>query len=95
MHAFQHNLLDIGIDYTTYGTHSFRRGGCQYFASERRWNIRRICDWGGWSMNFDNLTIVKYLLGWNDEPVHPREDFLNLDVKGILCQACGRSCACA
>jgi hypothetical protein len=74
---FRNNLVDVGINPVPYGTHSFRRGGCQYLASERRWLIRRICDWAGWSVDFSNLTIVKYLISWNDNPVERREDFFH------------------
>ena len=93
---FRNNLLDIGIDPSPYGTHSFRRGGCQYFASIRRWKLRRICDWGGWSTEFSSLTIVKYLISWNDEPEESRDNFLNPEqAPSVLCPHCGRSCPCA
>ncbi|KAJ7107691.1 DNA breaking-rejoining enzyme, partial [Mycena epipterygia] len=95
LEMFRNNLLDIGLDPYPYGTHSFRRGGCQYFASHRRWSLRRICEWGGWSMEFSNLTIVKYLIGWNDDPTELRENFLNPNQKVTeRCSACGRTCAC-
>ncbi|KAJ6622746.1 hypothetical protein B0H10DRAFT_1787494 [Mycena sp. CBHHK59/15] len=95
LEMFRNNLLDIGLDPYPYGTHSFRRGGCQYFASHRRWSLRRICEWGGWSMEFSNLTIVKYLIGWNDDPTELRENFLNPNQKITKrCSACGRTCAC-
>ncbi|KIK49877.1 hypothetical protein GYMLUDRAFT_183442, partial [Collybiopsis luxurians FD-317 M1] len=29
LELFRNNLLDIGVDHVPYGTHSFRRGGCQ------------------------------------------------------------------
>ncbi|TEB15131.1 hypothetical protein FA13DRAFT_1651392, partial [Coprinellus micaceus] len=93
---FRHNLLDVGEDPLPYGTHSFRRGGCQYLASERRWPIRRICEWAGWSMEFSNLTIVKYLISWNDNPTEKREDFFHPDRQFTYkCFTCGRSCNCA
>ncbi|KAF8175744.1 hypothetical protein K438DRAFT_1802895 [Mycena galopus ATCC 62051] len=63
LEMFRTNLLDIGIDPYPYGTHSFRWGRCQYFASHWCWSLCRICEWGGWSMGFSNLTIVKYLIG--------------------------------
>jgi hypothetical protein len=92
---FRNNLLDITLDPYQYGTHSFRRGGCQYLASHRRWSLRRICDWGGWSMEFSSLTIVKYLIGWNDDPTELQENFLNPNQKITeKCPACGRTCAC-
>ncbi|KAJ7875080.1 hypothetical protein B0H13DRAFT_2236140 [Mycena leptocephala] len=78
---FRNNLLDIGLDPHPYGTHSFRRGGCQYFASHRRWSLRRIC----WSMEFSSLTIVKYLIGWKDDPT---------ELITGKCPTCGRTCAC-
>jgi hypothetical protein len=96
LEIFRHNLLDIGIHPAPYGTHSFRRGGCQWLASVRRWNLRRICDWGGWSTEFSSLTIVKYLISWNDDPTETRDNFFNPDqAPTLLCYHCGRSCACA
>jgi len=92
---FRHNLLDISVDFTPYGTHSFRRGGCQYLSTERRWGIRKLCDWGGWSTDFDNLTIVRYLMSWNDDPMMQRENFLNPELPaGVVCNYCGRKCDC-
>ncbi|KAF7308877.1 DNA breaking-rejoining enzyme [Mycena kentingensis (nom. inval.)] len=95
LELFRNNLLDIGRDPYPYGTHSFRRGGCQYFATYRRWSLRKICEWGGWSMDFSHLTIVKYLIGWNDDPTQLREDFLNPNLQmSRKCHVCGRSCDC-
>lgn len=93
---FRQNLIDVKIDPAPYGTHSFRRGGCQYLSSERRWLLRRICEWGGWSSEFSNLTIVKYLLSWNDNPTERREDFFNPNIQPTTkCYHCGCSCPCA
>lgn len=93
---FRHNLMDIAVEPGPYGTHSFRRGGCQYLASGRRWPLRRICEWGGWSQEFTNLTIVKYLISWNDDPNENREDFLNpKQVPTVKCPQCGCSCLCS
>jgi hypothetical protein len=47
LECFRNNLLGIGIDPRPYGTHSFRRGGCQYLAVVLRWPLRQICTWGG------------------------------------------------
>jgi hypothetical protein len=69
LELFRNNLLDVNIDHYPYGTHSFRRGGCQYFASYHQWSLQWICDWGGWSTEFSNMTIVKYLISWNDDPL--------------------------
>jgi len=96
LEMFHNNLLDIAIDPSPYGTHSFRRGGCQYLASYQRWSLRAICEWGGWSTEFSNLTIVKYLISWNDDPTQQREDFFNPNRPPVVkCFVCGRSCRCA
>ena len=93
---FRNQLLDVNIDPLPYGTHSFRRGGCQWLYTGCRWDLRRICDWGGWSTEFDNLTIVKYILSWNDDPREDRQDFLNPNKKPtVMCNICGRSCPCS
>ena len=95
--CLRNNLLDIDIDPRTYGTHSFRRGGCQYLHLVRRWPIQTICSWGGWSPDFDNTgTIFKYLVSWVDLPLVARNDMMNPDRQGTEpCPTCGRSCHCA
>ncbi|KAN0088524.1 DNA breaking-rejoining enzyme [Tylopilus felleus] len=96
LELFRNNLLDIGVDPAPYGTHSFRRGGCQYLHINKRWSLRRICEWGGWSQELTNLTIVKYLISLSDEPMEPREHYFNPDRCPVVkCPHCGRSCACA
>ncbi|KAJ7895216.1 hypothetical protein B0H14DRAFT_2681632 [Mycena olivaceomarginata] len=97
MEYFRNNLLDIDIDPRPYGTHSFRRGGCQYLAMVLRWPFRNICSWGGWAENFDNPgTLFKYLLSWTDTPLLEREDYLNPSRPvGDICAACNRSCHCS
>jgi hypothetical protein len=97
MECFRCNLLDIGINPRSYGTHSFRRGGCQYLVMVLRWTIRDICAWGGWTENFDNPgTIFKYLLSWVDGPAVERQDFFNPERRrGDMCGECGRTCWCA
>ncbi|KAM6489048.1 hypothetical protein JOM56_015460, partial [Amanita muscaria] len=92
---FRNMLLDIGKCADVYGTHSLRRGGCQWLARERRWRIPRICDWGGWSTELSHLTIVRYLLSWNDDPYEAREDFFNPSKEPTTrCPHCGRDCTC-
>ncbi|KIJ11023.1 hypothetical protein PAXINDRAFT_85166, partial [Paxillus involutus ATCC 200175] len=97
LECFRNNLLDIGVDPRPYGTHSFRRGGCQYLHKVLKWSFRQICCWGGWAENFDNPgTIFKYLLSWNDNPDQEREHFMNPHRPGTdPCHACGRTCHCA
>jgi len=47
-------------------------------------------------MDFDNLTIVRYLMSWNDRPTRKREDFMDPGKQvGKECSYCGRTCDCA
>ncbi|KAG2044366.1 hypothetical protein BDR03DRAFT_930434 [Suillus americanus] len=95
LELFCNNLLDISIDPAPYGTHSFHRGGCQYLHVERHWPLRRICEWGGWSTEFTNMTIVKYLILSNDDPTEPRTQFFNPNRHPtVKCPQCGRCCCC-
>jgi len=96
LEGFRMNLLDIGVDPASYGTHSFRRGGCQWLATDLRWPIRKICEWGGWSTDFSSMTIVKYLISWNDDPREKCEDFFNMNrLPTIACFHCGCTCHCS
>jgi hypothetical protein len=97
LECFRNNLLDIRVDPRPYGTHSFRREGCQYLHVVLKWSFRQICNWGGWTDDFDNPgTIFKYLLSWNDNPDEEREHYMNPARPGTdPCQACGRTCHCA
>ncbi|KAF7779026.1 hypothetical protein Agabi119p4_3374 [Agaricus bisporus var. burnettii] len=96
LEMFRMNLLDIGVDYVPYGTHSFRRGGCQWMSVDLRWHLRDICEWGGWSTDLTHLTIVKYLISSNDSPMNSRKDFFNFNrPPTVKCWSCGRSCHCA
>ncbi|KAH9040619.1 hypothetical protein EDB85DRAFT_2072056 [Lactarius pseudohatsudake] len=94
---FCNNLINIDVDPTAYSTHSFRRrGGCQWLATDLWWPLRWICEWGGWSMEFTHLTIVKYLISWNDDPSQTQEDFFNLNrAPALKCFVCGQSCCCS
>ncbi|EJD35277.1 hypothetical protein AURDEDRAFT_140403 [Auricularia subglabra TFB-10046 SS5] len=85
LELFRNNLSDIQVDNATYRTHSFRRGGCQWLSCDKRW-----------STEFQSLTIVKYLLSWNDDPQEKREDLLDPDRPlTVRCPLCGRNCACS
>lgn len=88
--------MDVGIDPRPFGTHSFRRGGCQYLHFDLRWGIIDICSWGGWADDFDNQgTIFKYLLSWTDGARVPREDLFNAERRTkLICGQCGRNCGC-
>ncbi|KII83178.1 hypothetical protein PLICRDRAFT_119728, partial [Plicaturopsis crispa FD-325 SS-3] len=96
LELFRNNLIDIKVDPHPYGTHSFRRGGCQWLAVYKRWTLRKICEWAGWSMNFTHLTIVKYLISSNDEAGERREEFFKPNRKpATRCYSCGRTCHCS
>lgn len=95
LELFHNNLLDIGVDPSSYGTHSFHHGGCQYLHIECHWPLCQICEWGGWSAEFTNMTIVKYLISHNDDPTELHEHFFNSDRRPtVKCPHCGRSCSC-
>ncbi|KAK0462316.1 DNA breaking-rejoining enzyme [Desarmillaria tabescens] len=96
LQLFRNNLCDLGEPPYAYGTHSFHCGGCQWLSVDLQWSIRQICEWGGWSTDFTHLTIVKYLISWNDVTMLRREDFFKLDREAtIKCWSCGCTCACA
>ncbi|KAK0471047.1 hypothetical protein IW261DRAFT_1344902, partial [Armillaria novae-zelandiae] len=93
---FCNNLWDLGIAPYPYGTHSFYCGGCQWLSVDLCWSLRQIYEWGGWSTDFTHLTIVKYLISWNDDPMTRCDDFFKLDHEvTIKCWNCGQSCPCA
>ncbi|ORY40473.1 hypothetical protein BCR33DRAFT_661778, partial [Rhizoclosmatium globosum] len=92
---FKNVLKDVGLEWSLYGTHSFRRGGTQYLLNERRWGLSAICEWGGWSLDYDNMTIVRYLHGLYDVVPIPREQLMNKAFKYLdKCVSCGRDCNC-
>ncbi|KAK0457945.1 uncharacterized protein EV420DRAFT_1620828 [Desarmillaria tabescens] len=68
LELFRNNLWDLRIAPYAYGTHSFRRGGCQWLSVDLRW-----------SKEFTHLTIVKYLISWNDNPMLRCDEFFKLD----------------
>ncbi|KAK6984488.1 hypothetical protein R3P38DRAFT_2550138, partial [Favolaschia claudopus] len=45
-----------------YGTHSFRRGGCQYRIKVKRWSADMVAAWGGWSQ----VEVFRYFYSPND-----------------------------
>ena len=100
-YCFNNNILDLekGLGYNPqpYGTHSFRRGGCQYLSVSLRWHLRDVCLWGGWSDNFDSPgTIFKYLLSFVDRQVLQRHEFFDPNrTPANRCDTCGRNCCCA
>jgi hypothetical protein len=93
---FRMNLLDVGVDPSPYGTHSFRRGGAQFLSDEVGLSVKQICEWGGWSYDSNStMTIFKYLCSWVDSPVRDRESLLDPDRPVVRkCPTCHRSCNC-
>lgn len=89
--------MDVGINPQPYGTHSFRRGGAQFLKHVKRKDIIDICEYGGWSKDNEDFSIIfKYLLSWNDAKRNSRKDFLNPRPQlGDRCPACLRDCLCA
>ena len=59
-------LKDIGRPFYLYGTHSFRRGGCQYTHTVLKWDILKVCQMGGWSRE-DMASVFRYLVGFYDD----------------------------
>lgn len=90
---FRNMLVDIGVESPyAYGGQSFRRGGVQFFHDVRGWSIRAICCWGGWSSNFTYLTVLKYLISWNDSDWTTTNTPFVVDLsKPYCCKECGRS----
>ncbi|KAG2749162.1 hypothetical protein P692DRAFT_20685185, partial [Suillus brevipes Sb2] len=101
LECFQNNLFDISIDPLNktprpYDTHLFCWGGCQFLHVVQGWSFWKICDWGGWAENFDNLsTIFKYLLSWNNNPAEARKHYMNSNRPDCdPCYSSGRTCQC-
>jgi hypothetical protein len=76
---FRNNLLNVKVDPIPYGTHSFRCGGCQWMLVQLRWPLHHVCEWGGWSTKFLHITIVKYLISWNDDATETWDNFFNFN----------------
>ncbi|KAI3648967.1 hypothetical protein MP228_004987 [Amoeboaphelidium protococcarum] len=82
--SFRQDLkMIIGQRADVYGNHSFRRGGCQYLNGElmparERWGIKKLCDWGCWSVECTALTVVRYLVSDSDLPVCARHKYMRV-----------------
>ena len=48
---------------------------CYVKPKEERWDIKKLCDWGGWSTEFEGTTIFRYLVGAHDRESEPREEY--------------------
>lgn len=67
--------LDVADAYN-YGSHSFRRGGAQFFNTVFKMSIKDICEFGGWSFIGEVSVIGRYLVGPFDDPLYSSEDRL-------------------
>ncbi|KAF8492663.1 hypothetical protein JB92DRAFT_3147445 [Gautieria morchelliformis] len=52
-----------------YGTHSFRRRGCQYRLKHCQWTVGMLAAWGGWSQ-VEAITMFRYFYSPNDNHEH-------------------------
>ncbi|KAJ7888301.1 hypothetical protein B0H13DRAFT_1627146, partial [Mycena leptocephala] len=86
------NLLEVGIDPASYGTHCLRRGGTQYFYIVKGVKFTDLCHWGGWVLDLKSSnSIWRYLIGLIDEHEFDRRDFLNPNrCTAVKCYICGR-----
>lgn len=57
-----------------YGTHSFRRGGCQYRVKHKAWTVAMVAAWGGWSQ-VEAVTMFRYFYS----PVDNAEGLVDYD----------------
>ena len=84
-YRFEDELRKIGIwSWNLYGTHSFRRGGCQFYLSIRRKTLGEICAWGGWS---DLSVAFRYMIGSNDDVKANRQEFTR-PPNTKICRSC-------
>ncbi|THH30981.1 hypothetical protein EUX98_g3220 [Antrodiella citrinella] len=64
--ALMADLQALGYSsWAVYGTHSFRRGGCQYRVHHRGWNVSEIAAWGGWTQ-LEAVTMYRYFYSPTD-----------------------------
>ncbi|KAF7318186.1 hypothetical protein HMN09_00326800 [Mycena chlorophos] len=64
--ALSKDLQSIGYStWALYGTHSFRRGGCQYRVEVKGWPIAQVAAWGGWSL-IEATTMFRYFYSPDD-----------------------------
>jgi hypothetical protein len=64
--ALTTDLQNLGYkSWSLYGTHSFRRGGCQYRIRHKDWTVAMVAAWGGWTQ-VEALTMFRYFYSPND-----------------------------
>ncbi|KAJ7023433.1 hypothetical protein C8F04DRAFT_1271362 [Mycena alexandri] len=64
--SLSRDLQRLGYaSWALYGTHSFRRGGCQYRIKVKKWSADMVAAWGGWSQ-VEAVTMFRYFYSPND-----------------------------
>nr|GAT45003.1 predicted protein [Mycena chlorophos] len=64
------DLQNIGnLAWALYGTHSFRRGGCQHRIKNKGWTVDMVAAWGGWTQ-VEAITMFRYFYSPNDNHEH-------------------------
>jgi len=64
--SLSQDLQGLGYKFwSLYGTHSFRRGGCQHRIKDNDWTIDMVAGWGGWSQ-IEAQTMFRYFYSPND-----------------------------
>ena len=89
------DLQALGVQlFSLYGTHSFRRGGTQWWHIFMGRSVPALCAWGGWALT-DAMTILRYLYSENDARQENNQLFMKMEGRvGITCPSCKRSCGC-
>jgi hypothetical protein len=83
------DLQDLGYrSWALYGTHSFRRGGCQHRIKNKGWSIDMVAAWGGWSQ-IEAITMFRYFYSPNDNHEHMADYDRNAPKR-----QCVRQCSC-
>ncbi|KAJ7795378.1 hypothetical protein B0H14DRAFT_2620969 [Mycena olivaceomarginata] len=60
------DLQELGYkSWAMYGTHSFRRGGCQHRIKNKGWTVDMVAAWGGWSQ-VEAITMFRYFYSPKD-----------------------------
>ncbi|KAG1858356.1 hypothetical protein DFJ58DRAFT_840397 [Suillus subalutaceus] len=69
-HALTSDLQGLAYSsWALYGTHSFRRGGCQHRIRNCGFDVSMVAAWGGWSQ-VEALTMFRYFYSPNDNHEH-------------------------
>jgi hypothetical protein len=64
--ALTSDIQSLGYKtWALYGTHSFRRGGCQHRIKNCGWSVDMVAAWGGWSQ-LEAVTMFRYFYSPNN-----------------------------